>query len=364
MKALKILLLIFLVTACKQNDTPTTITIKGNLKNLPDGKLILSQIYPPLKIDSTITKNGVFSFSLSTTKFPEPMISVLNHYDKNGTQRFFVFPTKLERNTLTTNAFMTEDNVQIEGTLKEIHFVVNNSSNFKTVKPDRPIITGRQTQAMYNDTLRFNTIGRVKKIKELLQENSYSYYYLYELKKRVHHFNDEQLSDLLNTFDEEIQESRTGRELREYVENRKSKKLNAETLLINPEGKLQPVLKKGATLNMVVLWASWCGPCRAEIPQLKKIYQEFSSNSNFNMVSISVDSDKQKWINALGVLKMTWQQLLITPEANTYSKELFSFDNRIPTTLFVDNQGKIIKKYQGYDEKSLVEFTDFITKSL
>lgn len=57
---------------------------------------------------------------------------------------------------------------------------------------------------------------------------------------------------------------------------------------------------------------------------------------------------------------MPWKQLIITPEATTYSKELFSFDGSIPTTLFVDENGKIIKKFEGYDEKSLEEFTALI----
>ena len=51
---------------------------------------------------------------------------------------------------------------------------------------------------------------------------------------------------------------------------------------------------------------------------------------------------------------------MVTPEATIYSKELFNFDGRIPTTLFIDDQGRIIKKFVGYDEKSIGEFKELI----
>ena len=113
---------------------------------------------------------------------------------------------------------------------------------------------------------------------------------------------------------------------------------------------------------MVILWASWCGPCRREIPQLKKIRESFASSSKLSMVSVSVDDNKENWHKALDKEQMPWRQLLITPEATAYSKELLNFDGSIPTTLFVNNQGKIIKKFVGYDEKGLEEFKKLIAE--
>ncbi len=61
---------------------------------------------------------------------------------------------------------------------------------------------------------------------------------------------------------------------------------------------------------MVVFWASWCGPCRQEIPSLKKLYSAFT-NSDLRIVSVSIDEDRSRWLKAVDEENMPWQQLLI-----------------------------------------------------
>ncbi|WP_435523487.1 TlpA family protein disulfide reductase [Chryseobacterium indoltheticum] len=53
------------------------------------------------------------------------------------------------------------------------------------------------------------------------------------------------------------------------------------------------MLNKNYKKHLVIFWASWCGPCRQEIPLLKKVYSE--SNKEIEFVSVSIDNDKKSW---------------------------------------------------------------------
>ena len=357
-KILKIILCLFAM-GCKDTSETKHITVSGNLKNLPDGLMTLYQIYPRIDIDSVKTQNGIFSFIIPLKRFTEPTKVAIIHDDKQGVRR--LFRHSIKGSPMSTNCFLLED-ISIVGVLNESIYKGATSPVLKIVHLDRPIVTGRQTRVMYNDTLSFSTINKIGKLKELINLHPYSYHYLFELKARISVFSNEQFLGLFACFDEDVQKSKTGRELSEYIKNRNTKKLDFTTTLVDRQGQKQLILDKNASLNMVILWASWCGPCRREIPQLKKIRESFASSSKLSMVSVSVDDNKENWHKALDKEQMPWRQLLITPEATAYSKELLNFDGSIPTTLFVNNQGKIIKKFVGYDEKGLEEFKKLIAE--
>ena len=175
---------------------------------------------------------------------------------------------------------------------------------------------------------------------------------------------DDQVNELLDDFDDEIKANITWKNLKKHIDNRKNKKLDFTITSINQDGKNDYILNKTSSLNMVILWASWCGPCRQEIPELKKLYQEFLKRKDFSMTSISMDEDSAKWKIALSQEKMLWKQLLISEDVRQFSKEYLDYDNAIPIIIFVDKNAKIIKKFTGYDEKGGNEIKLFVLKYL
>jgi thiol-disulfide isomerase/thioredoxin len=96
-------------------------------------------------------------------------------------------------------------------------------------------------------------------------------------------------------------------------------------------------LAKGKKIIVIDFWASWCGPCRKEIPELKKIYEKFSSKG-FEIISISIDDNKSAWQKAMEQEKMKWPNFL--DEKKTI-REKFNI-RAIPATFMVDETGKII----------------------
>ena len=87
-------------------------------------------------------------------------------------------------------------------------------------------------------------------------------------------------------------------------------------------------------------WASWCGPCKAEIPYLKKAYTNFH-HKGFEIMSVSLDDKKDKWTSALKQFQMPWIQVSDIKGFSSIVNDLYHVPS-IPKTLLLDKTGKII----------------------
>ena len=60
---------------------------------------------------------------------------------------------------------------------------------------------------------------------------------------------------------------------------------------------------------LIDFWASWCGPCRNEMPNVKAAYEKYASKG-FEVISISIDKKQKAWRTAIEELGMNWTQVL------------------------------------------------------
>ncbi|RKR09005.1 uncharacterized protein DUF4369 [Flavobacterium sp. 90] len=92
----------------------------------------------------------------------------------------------------------------------------------------------------------------------------------------------------------------------------------------------------GKKYILIDFWASWCGPCRKEIPNLKTAYTAYA-DKGFEILSISIDKDEKAWQKALGQENMQWHNLLDDNKvSNAFNVKT------IPATYLVDSKGVII----------------------
>ena len=102
--------------------------------------------------------------------------------------------------------------------------------------------------------------------------------------------------------------------------------------------------KLSSTRGKIVLldfWASWCGPCRKENPNVVKMYEKYK-NEGFTIVSVSLDSDKQKWIGAIANDHLSWPNH-VSDLGGWNSKVPKKYGvSSIPLTVLIDREGKII----------------------
>ena len=89
-------------------------------------------------------------------------------------------------------------------------------------------------------------------------------------------------------------------------------------------------------------WASWCRPCREATPELVKIYDEFKYK-NFEIISVAIDENNDKWIKALSDDNMTWINVSDLKSWKNAVAVAYNITS-IPFNLLLDDKGIIIEK--------------------
>lgn len=106
---------------------------------------------------------------------------------------------------------------------------------------------------------------------------------------------------------------------------------------------------------LIDFWASWCGPCRKEMPNVVKAYAKFKSKG-FEIYGVSLDDSKERWEEAVAKDGITWPQVSDLRKWDGEVVRNYNI-NSIPFTVLLDRDGKIIaKNLRGEElEKKLAE---------
>ena len=111
-----------------------------------------------------------------------------------------------------------------------------------------------------------------------------------------------------------------------------------------PDGKavkLSDYVGKGKVV-LVDFWASWCGPCRREMPNLVEAYKKYR-NKGFEIVGVSLDRDAEAWKNGIEKLDITWPQMSDLKYWDCEGAKLYAVSS-IPHTVLIDGEGVILAR--------------------
>lgn len=122
-----------------------------------------------------------------------------------------------------------------------------------------------------------------------------------------------------------------------------------EIVLPDKDGKLAALSHFRGKYVLVDFWASWCVPCRKSIPKLRQLYNKYKHKSPFELLSVSLDEEKESWLSAIREQQHTW--ISLGDGKGFQSPAAFSYGVKaIPFTILIDPNGKILSRNPSISE--------------
>jgi thiol-disulfide isomerase/thioredoxin len=150
-------------------------------------------------------------------------------------------------------------------------------------------------------------------------------------------------NDNYNMLSDDLKQSKKGQRIHELMGSFGSTKIGSYVFDFSQKDRFDSTFNLSSLRGKYVLidfWASWCGPCRKENPNVKKVYEKYHANG-FEVVGVSLDNDGKKWKDAIEKDGLPWIHI---SDLKGWDNELavYFHVNGIPTNILIDTEGKII----------------------
>lgn len=189
-------------------------------------------------------------------------------------------------------------------------------------------------------------LEQVAMIKQFIVDNNDSYIAPFLIKAYLYYDMEyPALDSLLSEISPAIQSSKDYQKLVERVTTLKSVAIGMPAVdfaLNDTTGNPISISSFQGKILLIDFWASWCGPCRRENPNVVNLYNDFK-DKGFEIIGVSFDESRSKWIDAIHQDQLTWPHVSDLKGWSSAAGKLYAV-NSIPATVLLDRDGKIIAK--------------------
>ena len=308
-----------------------------------------------IKLDSSTVQNNSFEFK-GNIEFPE-MYYVTIEGDK-------YCPVFVDKSQITFKSSVDDfQHAEITGSAAQKEYdafqdkantyndQMNEAwQNIKTARNDG----NKEDEAKYEEAYNSADSAYKQYILDYAMEHNASVVSAYVVLKNAYYYDEKDLEPVVNNFDQSIKQSLYVQKLSERVDVLKRVAVGQQAVdFTMNDSSDQPVVLSSlyGKYLLVDFWASWCGPCRKENPNVVATYNEYK-NKGFDILGVSFDEDKTKWLEAIKSDNLDWHQVSDLKGWGNQAGKLYAI-NSIPSNILLDPQGKIIaKNLRGEDLQS------------
>ena len=297
------------------------------------------------KLDSTKIMNGKFTFN-GSIDMPEMRYLTLKENEvsvpfflENAEVNVVIYPDSVDKSRILgspTNEIYKKYMIMNDATLKKMDDV------YKVWKAAKDI--GDTVEMKKNELLSENLDKEIKdQLISFVKSNNNTVVSPYLITRNSWQFDLPELENLIGVLDTNLNASTYYQAIKKRIKVLRSVAIGqfAPNFTLNDTtGNPVSLSSLKSKVLLVDFWAAWCGPCRAENPNVVKAWEKYRAKG-FDLLGVSFDTNRDKWIKAIKDDKLNWTQISDLKGWGNEAGKLYGI-NSIPANVLLDRDKKII----------------------
>ncbi|RFS21094.1 DUF4369 domain-containing protein [Chitinophaga silvatica] len=353
----------------KKSPVGKPFTIQGTVTNQDNPATVYLRMRKAGEnyIDSSVVKDGKFSFSGNLEEANMASLMLVRQGSEKVSMGRDMLALFIDKGNITVNTTDSISKATVKGSkanddyqkLNDLLKDVNERAS-ALQKEYRELSKNKDEEGMKKLEPQFDELdAEEKKIEsDFFKKNTSSPISMFLLNQLAgYDLKPAEVTPLFKKLSKEAKHSPSGKEFAKRLESARKTAVGQTALEFSQAdatGKDISLASFRGKYVLVDFWASWCGPCRAENPNVVKAYDKFKSKG-FEILGVSLDDKKEKWLAAVDADKLTWTHVSDLKGWKNTVADLYGI-RAIPQNVLIDPNGKIIaKNLRGEDLAAKLE---------